>query len=174
MASGLFVPSSILNNPSFSFKFAVEMKGVTQAIFTECEGLRLERDVVEQKEGGTNNYVHKFPGRIKTENIRLRRAVMFSPDIWDWFNYGVVLGRTMRTHLTITVLGPADKDPNNPQQKIEDNVPKQVWDVLDAWPVKYEGPELKVDSVQAAVEMIEIAHHGLKMHKPTAAQLPAQ
>lgn len=153
MASGVFLNTSILSNPAVAFKFIVELDSIEVGMFTECEGLRLEREVIEQKEGGTNTYIHKFPGRVKTENIRLRRAVMFEPELWNWFKTGLLNGRTSRRHITIKVKAP-------------DGTIMQVWDVLNAWPVKYEGPELKVDSVQAAVELIEIAHHGLNMSKP--------
>lgn len=153
MASGYFRDTSILNDAAVAWKFNVELDGVQVGLFTECEGLKLEREVVDQKEGGNNEFVHKFPGRIKQENVRLRRAVMFAPELWTWFNTGVLMGRASRRHVTIRVQAP-------------DGTDMQVWDVIDAWPVKYEGPELKVDSVQAAAELIELAHHGLKMHKP--------
>lgn len=159
MASGYFRTTSILNDAAVAWKFLVELDGVEVGLFTECEGLKLERDVVDQKEGGNNDFIHKFPGRIKQDNIRLRRAIMFAPELWTWFNTGVVMGRASRRHVTIHVQGP-------------DGLDMQVWDVINAWPVKYEGPELKVDSVQAAAELIEMAHHGLKMHRPVRPNPP--
>lgn len=148
MPSGVFRISNF--DPALSYRFTVEMDGIQEALFTECEGLKLEREVIEYKEGGTNGYIHKFPGRIKQENIRLRRGVVFSPALWEWFKFGILTGRTKRRNLSIIVGDSAKKV-------------VQRWDVLSAWPVKYEGPELKVDSVQAALELIELAHHGLNL-----------
>jgi len=139
-------------DPALSYKFTVEMEGLAQATFTECEGLKLEREVVEYKEGGTNDFIHKFPGRVKQENIRLRRGVIYSTEMWDWFIKGIRYGKVSRKNLSI-IVGDAS------------HTIVQRWDVISAWPVRYEGPELKVDSVQAALELIEIAHHGITLQK---------
>jgi phage tail-like protein len=150
MPSGAF---RLVNfDPALSYKFTVEMDGIAEATFTECEGLKLEREVIEYKEGGTNNFIYKFPGRIKQENIRLRRGVVYSSAFWDWFTYGIRSGKTDRRNLSILV--------GDPSNKIV-----QRWDVISAWPVRYEGPELKADSIQAALELIELAHHGIILQK---------
>lgn len=146
MATGVYRISDF--NPALGYRFWVEIDGMAEALFTECEGLKLEREVVEYKEGGNNGFIHKLPGRIKQDNIRLRRGVVYSPALWSWFKYGILTGKTQRKHISILV--------GDSSKKIV-----QRWDVLSAWPVKYEGPELKVDSVQSALELIEIAHHGL-------------
>jgi phage tail-like protein len=144
-------------DPALSYKFSVEIDGVIEGQFTECEGLKLEREVIEYKEGGANMFIYKFPGRIKQENIRLRRGVTYSHYFWDWFIKGTLLGRVKRKNISI-IVGDAS------------NTVVQRWDLLNAWPVKYEGPELKVDSVQAALELIELAHHGLVLQKEAAMQ----
>lgn len=155
MASGAF--RIVEFDPALSYKFVVELDGVVEGWFSECEGLKLERKVVEYKEGGTNNFVYKFPGRVEQQNIRLRRGVTFSPKLWDWFNVGVLTGKASRKNLSIIV---ADSG----------NRVVQRWDVLSAFPVRYEGPELKVDSVQAALEALELAHHGIRLQKEDAKQ----
>ena len=150
MAGGAF---RIVNfDPALSYKFAVEIEGIVEGLFTECEGLKLEREVVEHKEGGNNLFIYKFPGRLKQENIRLRRGVTYSHKLWEWFIKGVLMGTVDRKHVSIIVGDAANKV-------------VQRWDVLEAWPVKYEGPELKTDSIQAALELIELAHHGIILQK---------
>jgi len=139
-------------NPALSWRFTVEIEGITEALFAECEGLKLERDVEEVKEGGNNLFIYKLPGRIKQENIRLRRGVTYSHKLWEWFIKGTYMGTVERKNISIIV--------GDSTQKVV-----QRWDVLDAWPTRYEGPELKVDSIQAALEMIELAHHGIMLQK---------
>ena len=139
-------------NPALSWRFTVEIEGITEALFAECEGLKLEREVEDVKEGGNNLFIYKLPGRVKQENIRLRRGVTYSHKLWEWFIQGTYMGTVQRKNISIIV--------GDATQKIV-----QRWDVLDAWPVRYEGPELKVDSVQAALEMIELAHHGINLQK---------
>ena len=41
----------------------------------KCEGLAVEYDIFEYKEGGENGYVHRFPGRAKHQNIKLTRPI---------------------------------------------------------------------------------------------------
>lgn len=150
MASGAM---RIVNfDPALSYKFSVEMEGILVGLFTECEGLAMEREVFEIKEGGTNDFIYKLPGRAKQTNIRLRRGVTFSHDLWDWFQNGLRAGKVKRVNLSILV-----GDVSGLQV--------QHWDVISAWPVKYEGPELKADSIQAALELLEIAHHGVILTK---------
>ncbi len=43
--------------------------------WTKCEGLSVEYDVQEIKEGGQNDYVHRLPGRAKYQNIKLTRPI---------------------------------------------------------------------------------------------------
>ena len=49
-----------------AFRFAVQIDGITEAVFTECTLPTLEVEVHEQPEGGLNNAVHQIPGRIKS------------------------------------------------------------------------------------------------------------
>jgi len=137
-------------DPALSYKFAIEIAGITESFFTSCEGLKLEREVVDYKEGGTNNFIYKFPGRMKQENIRLKRGVTFSPALWDWFMTGARTGTAIRKNLSVLVSDPA-------------GIIAQRWDVLSAWPVRYEGPELRADKHRGRLELVEFAHHGLTL-----------
>jgi hypothetical protein len=38
-----------------------------------------------------------------------------------------------------------------------------VWTLNDAFPVKWVGPVVKVDSTEVAVETLEFTHHGLRL-----------
>jgi phage tail-like protein len=54
--------------------------------FTECSGLGSEHEVIEHKvitEKG-QEVILKIPGRLKWENITLKRGITSSMDIWDW------------------------------------------------------------------------------------------
>jgi phage tail-like protein len=62
---------------------------------------------------------------------------------------GILTGKVKRQHVTIHVM--------NAEKKTV-----QRWELFDAWPVKYEGPEMKAEQAVAALEMLELAHHGLK------------
>lgn len=139
------VPDDVL----LGYRFHVEVAGIVSAYFTECDGLSLEREVVEYKEGGTNDFVYQFPGRVTQQKIRLRRGLGYDDALWKWFAVGILTGKVKRQHVTIHV--------KNAEKKTV-----QRWELFDAWPAKYEGPEMKSEQAVAALELLEIAHHGLK------------
>ena len=73
-------------DPLVGFHFAVEVQNVVTGYFTECTGLGSEHDVIEHKvvtEKG-QEVVMKIPGRLKWENIVLKRGITSNMDIWDW------------------------------------------------------------------------------------------
>jgi phage tail-like protein len=73
-------------NPLVGFHFAVDIQGVVKGYFTECSGLGSEHEIIEHKvvtEKG-QEVVMKLPGRLKWENIVLKRGITSSMDIWDW------------------------------------------------------------------------------------------
>ena len=43
--------------------------------------------------------------------------------------------------------------------------PVMVWGLANAWPVKINGPDLKADGNDVAIESLEIAHEGLVVRK---------
>ena len=139
----------IPTDPLLNYRFHVEIQGIITAVLTECDGLSHEREVVPYKEGGTNDFIYQFPGRITQGKVRLRRGLGFDDALWNWFRVGLLTAKVKRTHVSINVMNAA-------------KVKVQQWDLLSAWPVKYEGPEFKSEQAVAALEMLEIAHHGLK------------
>src|SRR5690242_2616247 len=62
-----------------------------QAGFSECSGLEMVMTPEEYKQGGENNTVRKFPSRISWANLRLKRGVAYTNDLWEW-SYGFVEG----------------------------------------------------------------------------------
>ena len=73
-------------DPLVGFHFAVEIQGVVTGYFTECSGLGSEHEVIEHNvvnEKG-QEIVIKIPGRLKWDNITLKRGITSNMDIWDW------------------------------------------------------------------------------------------
>ena len=53
--------------------------------WTKCDGLGVEYDVQEVKEGGNNDYVHRLPGRAKYQNLKLTRPIdKDTQKVADW------------------------------------------------------------------------------------------
>lgn len=130
-----------------TYRFWVELKGVTEGAFSECSGLQVETEVFEWEEGGLNEYKHRLPGRTKFVNLVLKRGLA-SNDLWTWYN-GVVTGKTLkRLDFSIVLYGYGDMQPAR-------------WTVKQALPVKWIGPTFKTGASETAVETLELVHHGL-------------
>ncbi len=133
-----------LQDPYMSFKFRVEIDGITIAGFSDVTGLQFETETEPIEEGGVNNFVHILPKRTKRQNIVLKHGISDRRDLWDWYQ-GVVNGNIIRRNGSIILL-----DVNN--------IKKWNWDFFNAYPVKWTGPELKADGNTVAFETIELVH----------------
>lgn len=134
--------------PYMSFRFLVEIQGLIVGGFSEITGLQAETEVENIEEGGVNDHVHTFPKKTKYPNITLRRGITDSDALWKW-HQDTVNGKKSRKSGFIILL---DSEGNE----------KWRWHFIEAYPVKWSGPELKADSSTVAVESLELAHNGLK------------
>lgn len=132
-------------DPFLAFRFEVSF-GSRQGGFSECTGLGLEIEVQEYVEGGVNDFVHKFPTRVKLGNLTLKRGVL-DASLWEWCTE-VVPGKLSLVNGTIQVLG-------------ADAAVVMKWEVQNAFPVKIQGPDLNAGQSSVAVETLEICHQGL-------------
>ena len=116
--------------------------------FTSCEGLGMEVVMETREEGGNNGFVWQLPTRIKYPNIKLSRPIgKDSADLARWVA-GMVNGVTPTTAV-ISALSSWD-----------DKMVAQ-WSLAGVIPVRWTGPTLNYDTNKAAMETLEIAHHGL-------------
>jgi phage tail-like protein len=141
--------------PLVGFHFAIELQGVVTGYFTECGGLGSEHEVIEHKvvtEKG-NEVVMKIPGRLKWENITLKRGITKNMDIWTW-----------RKDVEN---GNVDSARRDGSVVMFDQTLTEVarWNFLHAWPVKVTGPQPKSDSNEIGVEELTIAHEYIERVK---------
>ncbi|CAG0986390.1 hypothetical protein METP2_02301 [Methanosarcinales archaeon] len=134
--------------PYTSFRFRIEIGGITVAQVTEVTGLMLETETESYEEGGVNDFVHLLPKRTKYQHIVLKRGISDLDDMWKWYQE-VVSGKFKKKNGTIVLQDVTGKD-------------KWCWNFEQAYPVKWTGPELRADSNTVAFETIELAHHGIK------------
>jgi phage tail-like protein len=127
--------------------FHVEIDGQTSlGDWTKCEGLTVEYDIYEYKEGGVNEYIHRLPGRAKYQNIKLTRPVTK-----DTAKVGVWL-----SNLT----------PDLPRTTMKISVTDEAGTEIAAWsldaviPIRWTGPTLDVAQSSVATESLELAHNG--------------
>ncbi len=130
-----------------NFQVTVELDGVEEAAFTECSGLVVETDIEERREGGQNYYTHRLPRGTKYGNVVLKRGLTDSDLLWRWHQQ-VVTGRPEPKDISIVL---TDAQGNEAWR----------WNVAQAYPVKWAGPDFKADGSVIAIETLELAHHGI-------------
>mgnify|MGYP001108681024 CR=1 FL=1 len=133
-----------------SLRFCVEIQGLQVGGFSEVTGLQAELEIEEYAEGGVNDFIHRFPKRKKYPPLVLKRGITTSRTLWDWF-YQTKIGKVKRTSGSII---------------LQDNRGQEImrWHFLEAYPIKWVGPEMNATRSQVAVESIEIVHNGLKVY----------
>jgi len=129
------------------FHFQVEWGG-TNIGFSEVSGLNIESQVIEYRDGANPAYsMMKMPGLQKFGNITLKRGITKSDnELFTWLNT-TKLNTVERRDLIISLLN-------------EEHEPVMSWKVVNAFPVKVEGPGLKATGNEVAIESIELAHEG--------------
>jgi phage tail-like protein len=139
-------------DPEGNFIFALEIDGIEIAQFLECSGLKSNTEVFELQEGGMNHRVHKLPGQSRWDNIQLRYGVTNDASLITW-----------RDEILQDDFG--GKSRRNGSIVIKNNSMEVVrrYNFLQAWPVTWEGPSLSASGSELAIEMMELAHHGISV-----------
>ena len=135
-------------DPLLGFRFLVEIEGTLVGGFSEVSGLEVETEVEIIEEGGVNDFTHILPKGSKYRNIVLKRGLTESDALWKW-HQDIVGGRINRKSGYIIIL---DSEGNE----------KWRWNFIEAYPIKWVGPELNSTSNNLAVESIELVHRGIK------------
>ncbi len=128
-------------DPYKNFNFRVEIAGLTIAGFKECTGLSSEVGCIEYREGG-DLAVRKIPGLHKVGDITLKRGVTASAELQEW-HQNIVNGVIDRRDGVITLLD-------------DDMSPVVRWKFFNAFPRKWEGPEMNGTSNDVAIESLTV------------------
>lgn len=134
-------------DPYQVFNFLIEIEGLLTGGFSECSGLQVETEFLDYREGGVNEYVHRFAGPTKYPPLVLKHGLTQIDSLWSW-HQEVVNGEIHRRNGTIYLL---DKD----------GAQAMWWNFKEAFPYKWTGPEFRANSSEVAFESIELAHRGL-------------
>jgi phage tail-like protein len=130
-----------------SFQFALDIGDKLAGFFQEASGIGSENEIIETKLTDANgvDFIKKEPGRLKWNDVTLKRGITDSMDIWKWRKM-VEEGHIdkARTNCTITMLN-------------RGGAPVATWHFRNAWPTKVSGPELKTDSNDYGVEEVVLA-----------------
>lgn len=143
--------------PPASFHFRVEFNGIagagsdTEQRFQEVSGLSFEIETEELREGGENRFTYKLPKRAKYPNLVLKRGLLQGTALINWFK------SAMNTYFTVAVYDfkPADITISLLDETGE---PVAIWNVVQAYPLKWATSDFKATDNSIVVETIELAY----------------
>lgn len=128
-------------DPYKNFNFRVEIDGIAAGGFSECDGLESEVAVIEYREG-RDFFTRKLAGRPRFGNVTLKRGITQSNELQDWHKK-ILEGISDRRNVVITLLDDERKDVVR-------------WIVFNAFPRKWEGPDLRANGNEVAIESVEL------------------
>lgn len=142
-----------------AFYFRVEFDSATSSFggsptkdnsFLEVSGLSAEIETEALVEGGENRFVHQLPKAVKYPKLVLKRgiATMDSPLVkWcgELLDYGFI-NRIEPAKLSVRLLNHLGD-------------PLRVWEVTNAYPVKWEVESFNSTKNELAIEKIELSYN---------------
>jgi phage tail-like protein len=138
------------NDPYRNFRYRLEIDGMTQAGFNECSFGDTTTEPVEYREGTDPTHTRKLSGQTKYGNITLKWGITDSTELYDWFRAVVDAGALdNRKNLSITLVDEAGND-------------KSRWDIVEAWPTKYDPTDFNAKGNDVAIETLEIVTESYK------------
>ena len=138
--------SDMNEDPAVSMCFRVSVDTHDLGVFMACEGLGCEVVMEQREEGGNNGFIHQLPVRLKYSNLKLTRPINgHSAKVAEWFS-------SMAGDITYSTAHIA-------AMTTEGKVIAE-WHLRDVLPVRWTGPSLNVETLKAATESLELAHHG--------------
>lgn len=135
-------------DPYRNFRYRVEIDGIEQGGFNECSFGDATVDMVEYREGTDAPTNRKLSGMTKYGNISLKWGITDSMDLYGWHRQIVESGaKGKRKNISIILVDEAGED-------------KSRWDIVEAWPTKYDPTDFSAKGSEVAIETLEIVHEG--------------
>jgi phage tail-like protein len=136
--------------PPTSFSFVVNGISTTEGIdsrFQSVSGLSTEIGSEEYAEGGENRFLHQLPLRPKYPNLILKRGLVANSELIQWCRNAMERFEFEPRDLIITLSG-----------GVESTAPAMVWNVVGAYPVKWDVSEFNAEENKLAIETIELKY----------------
>jgi len=137
-------------DPFGSFRFHLEIDGITRAGFSDVVFGSATTEVIEYREGADPPVMRKLSGLTRYGTIQLKWGITDSLELYAWYREVSESGAgTQRRNISILLLG-------------DDGTEKARWNIFNAWPARYDPPDLSARESRVAIEMLEITHEGFQ------------
>lgn len=136
--------------PPTSFSFVVNGISNTEGVdsqFQSVSGLSSTIETEEYIEGGENRFVHHLPKRAKYTTLVLKRGLIKDSGLIKWCKKAFEEFSFEPRDLVISLSG-----------GVKSSAPLMVWNVIGAYPVKWEVSEFNAEENKLAIETIELRY----------------
>ncbi|MEE8056658.1 MAG: phage tail protein [Pseudomonadales bacterium] len=139
-------------DPIRNFRFRLEIDGIAQAGFSEVTIGSSSSDPIEYREGDEITTVRKLNGLNKYENITLKSGVTDSTELTEWHQ------------LIVDDSIPLDDARRNVVIRMQNEGGEETvaFEVLKAWPCKYDPSDLKATGNEVAIDSLELCNEGIR------------
>ncbi|MGN4155643.1 phage tail protein [Burkholderia gladioli] len=138
--------STQLTNPYRGFRFQVEISGIQIASFSEATIPDSTIETTEYREGTDPTYKRSFSGLTTYGKLTLKKGLTDSMDLYNWHQLAVQQGSTgtsVQKNISLILLDSG-------------GTARARWNVINAWPNKYESTGLNASSTEIMVETFEL------------------
>jgi phage tail-like protein len=135
-----------LTDPYRGFRFRVEISGIQIAAFSEATVPDSTVESVQYREGTDPVYKRSLSGLTSYGKLNLKKGLTDSMDLYNWFQMvstqgSGAKGAQKNVSLILMEAGGADK---------------ARWNVINAWPSRYESSGFNAGSSDVMVETFEL------------------
>ena len=141
--------------PPTSFSFIVNGISTLEGIdsqFQSISGLTTEIKTEEYAEGGENRFVHQLPLRPQYPNLVLKRGLILNSGLIKWCRDAMENFEFEPRDLLISLHG-----------GIGSTAPLMFWNVVGAYPVKWNVSDFNAEENKLAIETVELKYRYFTM-----------
>ena len=138
------------NDPYRSTRFKLEIDGIVQAGFSECTLPDSTTEPIEYREGDDPPTPSKLWNITKYGNLTLKWGTTDSMELFEW-RKAVEQGKLADARRNVAVI-----------VQDEEGKPGARWEFAEAWPSKYDAPDLNATGTEVSIETLEITHESME------------
>ena len=137
------------DDPYRNFRFKVEIGGIDVAGFADATIPDSTTDATDYREGTDQPHQRKLSGLTKYGNITLKKGLTDSMELYEWKQKVEETGAiNVRKDISLILI---DEEGND----------KARWDIIEAWPTKYDSSDFSAKASEVVIETLEIVHEGV-------------
>lgn len=131
-------------DPYRNFRFRVELDGITRAAFADATIPDATTAPIDYREGTDPVHNRKLSGQTTYGNVSLKWGLTDDMELYNWHKAVVDKGaQGNRKNLSLVLI---DEEGND----------KARWNVIEAWPTKYDASDFSAKGTEVVVESLDL------------------